>query len=78
MAHQAIELPRTADVVIIGSGVVGCSIANHLARRGVRDVLERDAVRAGTTSKAAGGIRGQVPTETEGAPTSRDAGPDAE
>jgi len=61
------ELPRTASVVIIGGGVVGCSIAYHLARRGARDVLvlERDAVGAGTTSKAAGGIRGQFPTEAE-------------
>jgi sarcosine oxidase subunit beta len=60
-------LPRTADVVIIGGGVVGCSVAYQLARRGVHDVLvlERDAVGAGTTSKAAGGIRGQFPTETE-------------
>jgi sarcosine oxidase subunit beta len=61
------DLPRTASVVIIGGGVVGCSIAYHLARRGMRDVLvlERDAVGSGTTSKAAGGIRGQFPTETE-------------
>ncbi len=61
------DLPKTADVVIIGGGVVGCSIAYHLARRGARDVLvlERDAVGAGTTSKAAGGIRAQFPTETE-------------
>lgn len=60
-------LPRTADVVIVGGGVVGCSIAYHLARRGVRDVLvlERDTVGAGTTSKAAGGIRAQFPTEVE-------------
>lgn len=59
--------PRTASVVIIGGGVVGCSIAYHLARRGQRDVVvvERDAVGAGTTSKAAGGIRAQFPTETE-------------
>jgi glycine/D-amino acid oxidase-like deaminating enzyme len=58
-------LPKTADVVIIGGGVVGCSIAYHLARRGARDVLvlERDAVGAGTTSKAAGGIRAQLPTD---------------
>ena len=61
------ELPRTAGVVIIGGGVVGCSIAYQLARRGVRDVLvlERDQVGAGTTSMAAGGIRSQFPTETE-------------
>jgi sarcosine oxidase subunit beta len=61
------DLQRTADVVIIGGGVVGCSIAYQLARRGVKDVLvlERETVGAGTTSKAAGGIRGQFPTETE-------------
>jgi glycine/D-amino acid oxidase-like deaminating enzyme len=61
------ELPRTASVVMIGGGVVGCSIAYHLARRGQRDVvvLERETVGSGTTSKAAGGIRAQFPTETE-------------
>ncbi|HSF07312.1 MAG TPA: FAD-binding oxidoreductase [Methylomirabilota bacterium] len=59
--------PRTASAVVIGGGVVGCSIAYHLARRGMRDivVLERETVGAGTTSKAAGGIRAQFPTETE-------------
>ncbi|OLE36892.1 MAG: hypothetical protein AUG00_09580 [Candidatus Rokubacteria bacterium 13_1_20CM_2_70_7] len=61
------DLPRTANAVVIGGGVVGCSIAYHLARRGLRDVLllEREAVGSGTTSKAAGGIRAQFPTETE-------------
>jgi sarcosine oxidase subunit beta len=59
--------PRTASAVVIGGGVVGCSIAYHLASRGLRDVvvLEREAVGAGSTSKAAGGIRAQFPTETE-------------
>jgi sarcosine oxidase subunit beta len=62
-----VTLPRTAGVVIIGGGVVGCSIACHLAGRGVRDVLvlERETVGSGTTSKAAGGIRAQFSTETE-------------
>jgi sarcosine oxidase subunit beta len=46
---------------------VGCSIAYHLARCGLRGVVvvERDTVGAGTTSKAAGGIRAQFATETE-------------
>jgi sarcosine oxidase subunit beta len=53
--------------VVIGGGVVGCSIAYHLGRRGVRGVVvvERETVGSGTTSKAAGGIRAQFPTETE-------------
>ena len=61
------DIPRTASVVVIGGGVVGCSIAYHLARRGQRDVvvLERETVGSGTTSKAAGGIRTQFSTETE-------------
>ncbi len=47
--------------------MVGCSIAYHLARRGLREVvvLERDTIGSGTTSKAAGGIRAQFSTETE-------------
>lgn len=60
-------IPRAARVVIIGGGVVGCSIAYHLARRGVRDVvvLERETVGSGTTSKAAGGIRAMWPDAIE-------------
>lgn len=45
-----------ADVVIIGGGVVGCSIAYHLVKRGIRDVvlLERKSLTSGTTWHAAG------------------------
>jgi sarcosine oxidase subunit beta len=62
-----VSLPRTASAIVVGGGVVGCSIAYHLAGRGLRDVLvlERETVGSGTTSKAAGGIRAQFSTETE-------------
>ncbi|MFM7703957.1 MAG: FAD-dependent oxidoreductase, partial [Rubrivivax sp.] len=33
------RVPSQADVVIIGGGVVGCSIAYHLAQLGIRDVV---------------------------------------
>jgi glycine/D-amino acid oxidase-like deaminating enzyme len=59
--------PRTADVVIIGAGAIGCSVAYHLGERGAKNVvvLEQEFVGSGTTSKAAGGIRVQFPTEVE-------------
>ena len=56
----------TAEVVIIGGGVVGASVAYHLAARGVRDVLvlERGAAPgAGSTGRATGGFRAQFGTE---------------
>jgi sarcosine oxidase subunit beta len=60
-------LPRSADIVIIGAGAIGTAIAYHLARRGARDVLilEREMVGAGSTSKAAGGIRVEFPLKIE-------------
>ncbi|MFC5659953.1 NAD(P)/FAD-dependent oxidoreductase [Streptomyces nogalater] len=56
--------PR-ARVVVVGGGVIGTSIAWHLARAGVRDVVlvERDELAAGSTSKAAGGVRAQFSDE---------------
>ena len=54
-----------AAVAIIGAGCIGASIAWHLARRGVTDVvvLERESFAgAGSTAKAAGGIRAQFST----------------
>ena len=49
-------IPSRADVVIIGGGVVGCSIAYHLTKLGIRDVvlLERRQLTCGTTWHAAG------------------------
>jgi len=60
------QYPGTAEVVIIGAGIMGCSIAYHLAERGVRDVvvLERDQIGRGATADAAGGIRLQFSTDT--------------
>jgi glycine cleavage system T protein len=50
------DLPRHAQVVIVGGGVVGCSVAYHLTLRGVTDVvvLERKKITSGTTWHAAG------------------------
>jgi 4-methylaminobutanoate oxidase (formaldehyde-forming) len=49
-------LPARADVVIIGGGIVGCSIAYHLSKLGITDVLllERKQLTCGTTWHAAG------------------------
>ena len=54
-------LPPTAEVLVVGGGAIGVSIAFHLAEAGVRDVvlLERDELGHGSTSKAAGGVRAQ-------------------
>jgi len=53
------------EVIIIGAGVTGMSIAYHLAKLGCRDVLvlERDTVGSGSTDRCAGGIRQQFATE---------------
>ncbi len=55
MTHVA-PLPSHARVVIIGGGVIGCSVAYHLAKLGWRDVvlLERRQLTCGTTWHAAG------------------------
>ncbi|MDA3645313.1 FAD-binding oxidoreductase [Saccharopolyspora indica] len=53
-------LPGSAEVVVIGGGVVGVSTAFHLAEAGVQVLLlERDELGSGSTCKAAGGVRAQ-------------------
>jgi glycine cleavage system aminomethyltransferase T/glycine/D-amino acid oxidase-like deaminating enzyme len=50
------DLPERVRVVVVGGGVIGTSVAYHLAHMGVRDVvlLERDRLTSGTTWHAAG------------------------
>ena len=50
------KLPSSTKVVVIGGGVVGCSVAYHLAKFGWKDtiLLERDQLTSGTTWHAAG------------------------
>jgi sarcosine oxidase subunit beta len=60
------ELPKTADVVIIGGGVMGTSTAYHLARRGVKNVVlvEKESFfGVMSTGQCAGGIRHQFSSE---------------
>src|SRR5437764_14772883 len=56
---------ETADVVIIGGGIVGSSIAYHLTAGGCRNVLvlERESAQGkGSTGKSMGGVRAQFST----------------
>ena len=60
------SLPSTAQVVIVGGGVMGASTAYHLARRGCTDVLlleKQEFFGMGATGRCAGGIRYQFSTE---------------
>ncbi|MET9864032.1 FAD-binding oxidoreductase [Streptomyces smyrnaeus] len=54
-------VPHSADVVIIGGGVMGASTAFHLAEAGVRNivVLERGDLGCGSSGKPIGGVRAQ-------------------
>ncbi len=60
------ELPKTADVVIIGGGVMGTSTAYHLAKKGVKNVvlIEKEPFFGMmSTGQCAGGIRHQFSSE---------------
>lgn len=49
-------LPSSADVVIIGGGVIGCSTLYHLTEMGMKNaiLIEKDSLTAGTTWHTAG------------------------
>jgi sarcosine oxidase subunit beta len=57
----------TADIVIIGGGIIATSIAYQLATRGATNivVLEREVVAYGSSGRATGGIRQQFAGELD-------------
>lgn len=60
------SIPTTAEIVIIGGGVMGASAAYHLAQRGMKNIvlLEREPLfGTGATGRCAGGVRYQFSTE---------------
>ena len=63
---MGVTVPKTADIVIIGGGVMGASTAFHLVEAGQKNVvlLERDSqFGLGATGRCAGGVRYQFATE---------------
>ena len=60
------DIPNTADIVIIGGGVMGASAAYHLAKRGMKNIVlleKEDLYGTGATGRCAGGVRYQFSTE---------------
>ncbi|MDP2776360.1 MAG: FAD-dependent oxidoreductase, partial [Anaerolineales bacterium] len=60
------NLPITAEIVIIGGGVMGASAAYHLAKRGVKNIVlleKENFFGQGASGRCAGGIRYQFSTE---------------
>lgn len=57
---------RHSEIIIIGAGVVGASVAYHLAERGAKNVLILESETeqgTGSTGRATGGVRGQFETD---------------
>src|SRR5215208_3999011 len=60
------NLSTTADIVIIGGGVMGASAAYHLAKRGVKNIVlleKEEFFGSGATGRCAGGVRYQFSTD---------------
>ncbi len=59
-------MSETADVVVVGAGVQGASLAFHLAERGADVVVvEREAVAAGATGRSSGFVRMHYDLESD-------------
>ena len=60
------DTPTTADIVIIGGGVMGASAAYHLAKCGMKNIVlleKEEFFGTGATGRCAGGVRYQFSTE---------------
>src|SRR5215208_2337886 len=60
------DTPKTAEIVIIGGGVMGASAAYHLATRGIKNIVlleKEEFFGTGATGRCAGGVRYQFSTE---------------
>jgi sarcosine oxidase, subunit beta len=60
------DIPSTADIVIIGGGVMGASAAYHLAKRGIKNIVlleKEEFFGTGATGRCAGGVRYQFSTK---------------
>lgn len=59
VARLEVPIPSRADVVIVGGGIIGTSIAFHLAEAGVGNIvlIERNTLGSGSSAKPIGGIR---------------------
>ena len=68
MANPNAALPGSAQVVIIGAGIVGCALAHHLAKLGWRDIVVVDQgplfETGGSTSHAPGLVYQINPSKT--------------
>src|SRR6185369_12235283 len=64
-AHHG-AMSETADVIVVGAGVQGASLAFHLARRGAQVlVVERESVAAGATGRSSGFVRMHYDLESD-------------